>query len=109
MRNFAVTVMRRAGFSGNRVAEVFGLSAAYLSTLHAAAAQEGSAALVKHAGPGRPPELGAQDRERARAWRVAGVSDREIGRRLGVAGTTVGRQLGPRDHQGGEPQAPSSP
>ncbi|MGH3181263.1 MAG: hypothetical protein ACRDOE_05080, partial [Streptosporangiaceae bacterium] len=104
MRNFAVTVVRRAGFSGKRVAEVFGLSAAYVSTLHAAAAREGSAALVKHAGPGRPPELGAGDLDRARAWRAAGVSDREIGRRLGVAGTTVGRQLGPRD-QAGEPQA----
>jgi len=105
MRNFAVTVVRRAGFSGKRVAEVFGLSAAYVSTLHAAAAREGPAALVKHAGPGRPPEVGAEDLERARAWRAAGVSDREIGRRLGVAGTTVSRQLGPRD-QAGEPQAP---
>jgi hypothetical protein len=107
MRNFAVMVVRRAGFSGKRVAEVFGLSAAYVSTLHAAAAREGSAALVKHAGPGRPPEVGAEDLERARAWRAAGVSDREIGRRLGVAGTTVARQLGPRD-QAGEPQAPLS-
>jgi hypothetical protein len=97
MRNFAVTVLRRAGFSGKRVAEVFGLSAAYVSTLHAAAQRDGSAALVKHDGPGRPAELGAEDLGQARAWRAAGVSDREIGRRLGVAGTTIGRQLGPRD------------
>src|SRR5258708_7679263 len=54
MRNFAVTVARSSGFSGKRVAEVFGLSAAYVSTLHAAARREGSAALVRHAGrPGR--------------------------------------------------------
>jgi transposase len=33
MRNFAVTTVRRAGFAGKRVAEVFGLSAAYVSTL----------------------------------------------------------------------------
>jgi hypothetical protein len=38
MRNFAVTTVRRAGFAGKRVAEVFGMSAAYVSTLHAAAA-----------------------------------------------------------------------
>ena len=104
MRNFAVTVVRRAGFPGTRVAEVFGLSAAYVSTLHAAARRHGSAALVQHAGPGRPPKLGRGDREQAAAWRAAGVSDSEIGRRLGVAGTTVGRQLGPRD-QPGEPRA----
>ena len=104
MRNFAVTVVRRAGFPGTRVAEVFGLSAAYVSTLHAAARRDGSAALVQHAGPGRLPKLGREDREQAAAWRAAGVSDSEIGRRLGVAGTTVGRQLGPRD-QPGEPRA----
>ena len=104
MRNFAVTVVRRAGFPGTRVAEVFGLSAAYVSTLHAAARRDGSAALVQHAGPGLLLKLGREDRERAAAWRAAGVSDSEIGRRLGVAGTTVGRQLGPRD-QPGEPRA----
>ena len=32
----------------------------------------------------------------ARAWREQGASDAEIGRRLGVANTTVGRGLGPR-------------
>ena len=34
--------------------------------------------------------------EQARAWRGQGASDAEIGRRLGVANTTVGRGLGPR-------------
>ena len=58
MRNFAVTVVRRAGFPGTRVAEVFGLSAAYVSTLHAAARRDGSAALVQHAGPGLLLEAG---------------------------------------------------
>jgi Transposase protein len=96
MRNFAVTTVRLAGFSGKRVAEVFGLSAPYVSTLHAAALRDGSVALVKQSGPGRPAELAGEVLERARQWRAAGVSDREIGRRLGMAGTTVGRQLGPR-------------
>src|SRR5271169_899743 len=96
MRNFAVTTMRLAGFSGKRVAEVFGLSSPYVSTLHAAALRDGSRALVKQPGPGRPPGLGGEALERARQWGAAGVSDREIGRRLGMAGTTVTRRLGPR-------------
>jgi Transposase protein len=103
MRNFAVTSVRRAGFEGKRVAEVFGLSAAYVSTLHAAALREGSAALVKNPGRGRPAVLGGEDLDRARQWRAAGVSDREIGRRLGTAGTTISRQLGPRQEEPGEP------
>src|SRR5271169_2070424 len=99
MRNFAVTTMRLAGFSGKRVAEVFGLSSPYVSTLHAAALRDGSRALVKQPGPGRPPELGGETLDRARQWRAAGVSDREIGRRLGMAGTTVSRRLGPQGTQ----------
>jgi hypothetical protein len=105
MRNFAIAVVRRAGFAGKRVAEVFGLSAAYVSTLHAAARRDGSTALVKHDGPGRPPKLSAEDWKQAEAWRAAGAGDNEIGRRLGVAGTTVGRRLGPRDRAAGQ-QAP---
>src|ERR1019366_2053815 len=96
MRNFAVTTMRLAGFSGKRVAEVFGLPAPYVPALHAAALRDGSRALVKQPGPGRPAELAGEALERARQWRAAGVSDRETGRRLGMAGTTAGRQLGPR-------------
>src|SRR5271169_932015 len=102
MRNFAVTTMRLAGFSGKRVAEVFGLSAPYVSTLHAAALRDGSRALVRQPGPGRPAELEGEALERARQWRAAGVSDREIGRRLEMAGTTVSRRLGPRDPEAGD-------
>ena len=102
MRNFAVTTMRLAGFSGKRVAEVFGLSAPYVSTLHAAALRDGSRALVMQPGPGRPAELEGEALERARQWRAAGVSDREIGRRLEMAGTTVSRRLGPRDPEAGD-------
>jgi hypothetical protein len=96
MRNFAIAAMRRAGFGGKQVAEVFGLSESYVSTLHAAALRDGSRALVTQPGPGRPPELDGEALDRARRWRAAGVSDREIGRRLGMAGTTVSRRLGPR-------------
>ena len=96
MRNFAITAVRRAEFGGKQVAEVFGLSESYVSTLHAAALRDGSPALVTQPGPGRPPELDGEALDRARQWRAAGVSDREIGRRLGMAGTTVSRRLGPR-------------
>src|ERR1035438_10217433 len=84
MRNFAITVARSSGFSGKRVAEVFGLSVAYVSTLHAAAQRDGSAALVQRAGPGRPRTLDGGVLDKARQLRASGVSDREIGRRLGV-------------------------
>ena len=104
MRNFAVTTARLAGFGGTRVAEVFGLSAPYVSTLHAAALRDGSQALVKQPGPGRPRTLEGEALERARQWRAAGVSDREIGRRLGMAGTTAGRRLGPRGAEAAAPE-----
>ena len=71
MRNFAVTTARLAGFGGTRVAEVFGLSAPYVSTLHAAALRDGSQALVKQPGPGRPRTLEGEALERARQWRAA--------------------------------------
>jgi hypothetical protein len=106
MRNFAVTTVRRAGFPGKRVAEVFGLSAAYVSTLHAAALRDGSRALVQQPGPGRPRTLDGDALEQARRWRAAGVSDREIGRRLGMAGTTAGRRLGPRSLDAAAPDGP---
>src|SRR6266516_4760434 len=104
MRNFAVTTARMAGFGGTRVAEVFGLSAPYVSTLHAAALRDGSQALVKQPGPGRPRTLEGEALERARQWRAAGGSDRESGRRLGMAGTTAGRRLGPRGAEAAAPE-----
>src|ERR1035441_4047203 len=69
MRNFAVTTMRLAGFSGKRVAEVFGLPAPYVPALHAAALRDGSRALVKQPGPGRPAELARGGPGRARQRR----------------------------------------
>ena len=83
MRNFAVTTARRAGFGGTRVAEVFGLSAPTCRRCTRRPAGR-LGALVKQPGPGRPPKLGGEALGRARRWRAAGVSDREIGRRLGM-------------------------
>jgi hypothetical protein len=91
-----ISALRRLGFTGRRVAAVLGLSDNYVATLHSAALREGSAALIRHARPGRPSKLGEPDRASAAAWRGQGLSDTEIGRRLRIAHTTVGRRLGPR-------------
>jgi len=88
--------LRRVGFGGGRVAEVFGLTPTYVSRLKTAAARGGAAALAGQDGPGRPRALGEDEQELARQWREQGESDLEIGRRLGVAGTTVVRRLAAR-------------
>ncbi|MGH3123333.1 MAG: putative transposase [Streptosporangiaceae bacterium] len=110
MRNVALAALRQLGFRGRAVAAVLGLSEAYVSTLHSAARREGSAALLAgQPRPGRPGTVTGGQWEQARAWRAQDVSDAEIGRRLGVANTTVGRALGPRGQvpgrDGGAPQA----
>ena len=96
MRNIALAVLRQLGFGGRAVAAVLGLSEAYVATLHSAARRDGSAALAMQDRRGTPGKVTAAQWEQARAWRGQGVSDAEIGRRLGVANTTVGRGLGPR-------------
>src|SRR5271154_4936406 len=105
MRNMALVTLRRLGFSGNVVAGGLGLTPRYVSTLYAAAEREGSAALAGQQRRGRPDTVSDQDQDLARQWRAAGVSDAEIGRRLGVAHTTVSRRLGPRGQQAAGQQA----
>ena len=100
MRNMAISALRRLGFPGRRVAAVLGLTESYVATLHNAALREGSAALIRNARPGRPCKLAEADWADAAGWRGEGLSDAEIGRRLGVAHTTVGRRLGPRPAAG---------
>ena len=106
MRNMVIVTLRRVGFPGGRVAEVFGLTPAYVSRLKTAAARDGAAALAGQDGPGRPRALGQDQQELARQWREQGESDLEIGRRLGVAGTTVARRLaaGPAAGAGAGPR-----
>jgi hypothetical protein len=96
MRNIALAVLRQLGFRGRAVAAALGLSEAYVATLHSAAKRDGSAALAMQDRRGTPGKVTAAQWEQARAWRAQGASDAEIGRRLGVANTTVGRGLGPR-------------
>ena len=92
MRNVAVAVARQLGFSGQRVAEVMGLSASYVATLHQRALREGAAGLVRPSGP--KPKLSPQVWAGAAKWRQAGVSEAQIAARLEVAQATVSRHLG---------------
>ncbi len=108
MRNVAICALRQLGFAGRRVAGVFGLTENYVATLHAAALREGSAALARGPRPGPRGKLSEADWERAAAWRGQGLSDAEIGRRLGVANTTVMRRLGPRRPGPGQAGGPAS-
>jgi len=96
MRNMAISALRQLGFPGRRVAAVMGLTESYVATLHNLALRQGSAALIRHVRPGRPGKLAGADWADAAAWRGQGLSDSQIGRRLGVAHTTVARRLGPR-------------
>ena len=96
MRNIALATLRQLGFRGRAVATALGLSEAYVATLHNAARRDGSAALAMQDRRGTPGKVTAAQWEQARAWRDQGASDAEIGRRLGVAHTTVSRGLGPR-------------
>ena len=113
MRNIALAALRQLGFRGRVVAAVLGLSEAYVATLHSAALRDGSAALIMQDRRGTPGKVTAAQWEKARAWRDQGVSDAEIGRRLGIAHTTVSRGLGPRGQapaRDGEPgRAPAEP
>jgi hypothetical protein len=113
MRNIALAALRQLGFRGRVVAAVLGLSEAYVATLHSAAKRDGSAALIRQDRRGTPGKVTAAQWGQASAWRDQGVSDAEIGRRLGVAHTTVSRALGPRGQapaRDGEPGwAPAGP
>src|ERR1035441_7056960 len=101
MRNTAIWALRQLGFPGRRVAAVLGLTESYVATLHNLALREGSAALIRNPRPGRPGKLAEADWADAAGWRDQGLSDAEIGRRLGVAHTTVGRRLGPPPAEAG--------
>ncbi len=91
MRNMAVAVARQLGFSGQRVAQVMGLSASYVATLRQRARREGAAGLVRPSGP--KPKLSPERWARAARWRQAGASEAQIAARLGVAQATVSRHL----------------
>src|SRR5712691_1480952 len=97
MRNIALSVLRQLGFKGRVVAAVLGLTENYVATLHNAALRDGSAALVMQDRRGTPGKVTGEQWAQARTWRAQGASDAEIGRRLRVAHTTIGRALGLRE------------
>ncbi|MGH3516376.1 MAG: putative transposase [Haloechinothrix sp.] len=106
MRNMAVAALRSLRFSGRRVAAAFGLSEQYVATVYNRALREGSGGLVRPSG--RPGKLSERQRARAIGWRKDGVSNVEIGRRLGVHNSTVSRALAGRAQPAavtGEPPA----
>src|SRR5271166_2604590 len=70
MRNMVIVTLRRVGFPGWRVAEVFGLTPTYVARLKTAAARDGAAALAGQDRPGRPRALGRT----SGTWRGSGVS-----------------------------------
>ena len=94
MAHVAVATLRSLGFGGQTVAAAFGLSEQYVATLHRRAVRDGSSGLVRAAG--RPAKLSESQLARALAWRDQGVSNVEIGRRLGVHNSTVSRALSAR-------------
>ena len=106
MRNLALVSLRSLGFRGRAVAAVLGLTEAYVSTLWSAARRDGSAAVLSgQLRRGKPGTVTPEQWEQARAWRAEGASDAEIGRRLGVAHTTIGRGLGKRQETAAAAQA----
>jgi Transposase protein len=101
MRKMAVVTLTGLGFAVGRVAEVMGLRREYVSRLRTAAAAEGSAGLVRPRG--RPATMTAGRLAQARDWHEQGISNVEIGRRLGVDDSTISRAL--RDRPGPAPAA----
>jgi len=91
MRNLVAVTLTELGFTGRRVAEVFGITEEYLSMLRGRVRRDGSSALT--ARRGRPSALSASDLAKARQARAAGKTDREIASSLGVHATTVARSL----------------
>src|SRR5664280_1036415 len=94
MRNLAVVTLAGMRFPGVAVAALMGLTPGYVSTLKGRARDHGSAGLVREMG--RPNKLTGGQIAQAWRWRAEKVSDVVIGRRLGVADTTVARAL--REH-----------
>jgi Transposase protein len=94
MAHVAVSVLRSLGVPGQAVAAAFGLTESYVATLYQRAIRQGSAGLVRASG--RPSKLAEWQLADAVAWHDQGVSNVEIGRRLGVHNSTISRALADR-------------
>lgn len=94
MAHVAVATLRSLGFGGQTVAAAFGLSEQYVATLHRRAVREGSAGLVR--ATGRPAKLSESQLAQVVIWHDQGMSNVDIGLRLGVHNSTVSRALSAR-------------
>ena len=91
MRNLAIVALTDAGVEGLEVAEVFGLTAPYVSRIRGEARRNGAQGLVKRRG--RPRKL--TDRQVATARRLAGEGSTHatIASRFGVARSVISELL----------------
>src|ERR1035441_2156964 len=111
MRNMAVAVLRQLGFGGAEVAAVMGLTPNYVATLHQRSLREGTAGLVRQAGPARGaggggggagPGAGGGGRGARGAWPAGGAGRGRPGRRRGSRPGRGGRPgCGIRRSRGG--------
>lgn len=91
MRNLAIVSLTDAGKRAKDVAQIFGISATYVSILRSRARRQGSAGLVTRRG--RPPKLSQQQVTQARAWAREGWTQQAIAERLSVAQSVISQLL----------------
>src|SRR5674476_1543728 len=87
MRNLAIVALTDAGRRIDEVAQVFDLTATYVSMLRGRARLKGSAGLVRRRG--RPRQLSDRQVAQARAWAGSGWTQQAISDRLGVARSVI--------------------
>jgi len=87
MRNLAIVALTDAGRRVDEVAQVFDLTATYVSMLRGRARLKGSAGLVRRRG--RPPKLSEHQVAQARMWAGLGWTQQAISQRLGCARSVI--------------------
>jgi transposase/uncharacterized coiled-coil protein SlyX len=106
MAHIAVATLRSLGVPGQIVAAAFGLSESYVATLHQRALKDGSAGLVRASG--RPGKLTEAQLADAIACHDQGMSNVDIGKRLGVHNSTISRALATHAKAEKEPSWPDA-
>src|SRR5664280_2059165 len=87
MRNLAIVALTDAGRRVDEVAQVFDLTATYVSMLRGRARLKGSAGMVRRRG--RPPKLSEHQVAQARMWAGLGWTQQAISQRLGCARSVI--------------------
>lgn len=91
LRNLAIVALTDAGVKGLEVAQVFGLSAPYISRIRGEARRSGAEGLVKRRG--RPPKLSDRQAATVRRLATADATHQEIATRYGVARSVISELL----------------